>query len=209
MSSVKESVQSYWDSRSELFNNYYERPSFFDGIFRRGIYERVAVAIKACRELDRPKVLDIGSGPGANSVSMIKNTSAISLVGIDFSQHMVDLAKAKTEAAGVGDKCQFILGDVMTHNFGRTRFDFSMGLGLFDYVEDAPALIRKMAELTTSSFVISWPEDGVRMALRRRRYTCPLFHYSVADIRKLHAQAGISRLELIKIGGGWATIARK
>jgi SAM-dependent methyltransferase len=209
MSSVKESVQSYWDSRSELFNNYYERPSLFDGLFRRGIYERVAVAIKACRELDRPAVLDIGSGPGANSVSMIKNTSTVRLVGIDFSRHMVDLAKAKTEAAGVGDKCEFILGDVMTHDFGRTKFDFSMGLGLFDYVEDAPALIRKIAELTTGSFVISWPEDGVRMALRRRRYTCPLFHYSTADIRQLHAQAGISRLELIKIGGGWATIARK
>ena len=57
--------------------------------------------------------------------------------------------------------------------------------------------------------MISWPEDGVRMALRRRRYTCPLFHYSVSDIKDLHSQAGISRLELIKIGGGWATIARK
>ena len=209
MSSVRETAQSYWDSRSELFNNYYERPSFFDGIFRRGIYERVAVAIKACRELNKPTVLDVGSGPGANSVSMIKNTSTVKLVGIDFSPHMISLAEAKAKAAGVGDKCEFILGDVMTYDFGRTRFDFAMGLGLFDYVEDAPALIRKFAELTTKSFVISWPEDGVRMALRRRRYTCPLFHYSVADIKDLHAQAGISRLELIKIGGGWASIARK
>jgi SAM-dependent methyltransferase len=209
MSSVKESAQSYWDSRSELFNNYYERPSLFDGLFRRGIYERVGVAIKTCREIHRPTVLDIGSGPGANSVSMIKNTSAVKLVGIDFSPHMIELAKAKAEAAGVAQKCEFILGDVMTHNFGKTTFDFSMGLGLFDYVQDAPALIKKIAELTTTSFVISWPEDGVRMALRRRRYTCPLFHYSVANIKQLHAGAGIKRLELVKIGGGWATIARK
>jgi SAM-dependent methyltransferase len=209
MSSVKESAQSYWNSRSELFNNYYERPSLFDGLFRRGIYERVGVAIKACRELDQPTVLDVGSGPGANSVSMIKNTSTVKLVGIDFSPQMIALAKTNAEAAGVGDKCEFILGDVMTHDFGRTRFDFSMGLGLFDYVQDAPALIRKIAELTTSAFVISWPEDGVRMALRRRRYTCPLFHYSVADIKELHAQAGVGGLELIKIGGGWSTIARK
>ena len=209
MSSVKETAQSYWDSRSELFNNYYERPSLFDGIFRRGIYERVAVAIKACRELDRPTILDVGSGPGANSVSMIKNTSTVKLVGIDFSPHMIEMATAEAEAAGVARKCEFILGDVMTHDFEGIKFDFSMGLGLFDYVQDAPALIRKIADLTKSSFVISWPEDGVRMALRRRRYTCPLFHYSVADIKELHAQAGISRLELIKIGGGWATIARK
>src|SRR5688572_11375620 len=134
MSSVKETAQSYWDSRSDLFNKYYERPSFFDGLFRRGIYERVGVAIKACRALERPTVLDVGSGPGANSVSIIKNTSAVKLVGIDFAPHMVSLAKAKADAEGVEDKCEFILGDIMTYDFGRTRFDFAMGLGLFDYV---------------------------------------------------------------------------
>lgn len=210
MSQAKETVQSYWDSRSELFSKYYKRPSLFDGVFRRGIYERIAVAVKACRDLDKPTVLDVGSGPGINSETIIKNTSAVKLVGIDFSPQMVEHARATAKAAGISEKCEFVLGDVMTYDFkGENKFDFSMALGVLDYVGDASGLIRKMADLTAKAFVISWPEDGVRMWLRRRRYTCPLFHYSLEEIDKLHAQAGITRLEVIKIGGGWATIARK
>ena len=209
MSQAKETVQSYWDSRSELFSNYYKRPSLFDGVFRRGIYERVAISLKTCQELDKPTVLDIGSGPGNNSETIIKNTSAVKLVGIDFSPQMIEHAKATAKAAGISHKCEFILGDVMTYDFQGNKFDFSMAMGVLDYVRDASSLVTKIADLTIGAFVISWPENGVRMWLRRQRYTCPLFHYSLEDIEKLHAQAGITRLEVIKIGGGWTTIARK
>jgi len=209
MSQAKETVQSYWDSRSELFSNYYKRPSLFDGVFRRGIYERIAVAVKACKELDKPTVLDIGSGPGVNSETIVKNTSAVKLVGIDFSPQMIEHSKATAKAAGISHKCEFILGDVMTYDFKGNKFDFSMALGVLDYVRDASSLMKKMADLTIRSFVVSWPENGVRMLLRRQRYTCPLFHYSLEEIEKLHAEAGITNLEVIKIGGGWATIARK
>jgi SAM-dependent methyltransferase len=209
MSQAKETVQSYWDSRSELFSNYYKRPSLFDGVFRRGIYERVAISLKTCQEMDKPTVLDIGSGPGNNSETIIKNTSAVKLVGIDFSPQMIEHAKATAKAAGISHKCEFILGDVMTYDFEGNKFDFSMAMGVLDYVRDASSLVKKIADLTRGAFVISWPENGVRMWLRRQRYTCPLFHYSLEEIERLHAQAGITRLEAIKIGGGWTTIARK
>ena len=40
----------------------------------------------------------------------------------------------------------------------------------------------------------SWPENGLRMALRRYRYTCPLFHYSEQQIIDLHKKAGIEQI---------------
>lgn len=211
MSKHMETVQSYWDARSELFGNYYKKPSSFDRIFRKGVYERQAIAVKGCKEIPNATVLDVGSGPGVNSVSLIKNAGASRIFGVDFAQHMIDYANNTVREEGVADKCSFVLGDVLTYDFGDKKFDYSYALGVFDYVEDAQKLLTRMSQLSTKSFMASWPENGLRMALRRYRYTCPLFHYTEQQIIDLHKKAGIpaNKLEIIRIGGGWATIARK
>lgn len=211
MSKKKETVQNYWDARSELFANYYKKPSSFDRVFRKGVYERQAIALKACKEINHANVLDVGSGPGINSVSLIKNAGASHIFGIDFAQHMVDYAIETAKVEGVADQCTFVLGDILTYDFGDRKFDYAYALGVFDYVENAQALLSRMSQLSTRSFMASWPENGLRMALRRYRYTCPLFYYTEKQIIDLHKQAGISsdQLEIIRIGGGWATIAHK
>lgn len=211
MSKKTETVQSYWDARSDLFGNYYKKPSSFDRVFRKGVYERQAIAVKACKDIPNATVLDIGSGPGVNSVSLIKNAGASHVFGVDFAQQMIDYAVNTAKEEGVADKTTFVLGDALTYDFGGRTFDYSYALGVFDYVSDAQALLNRMSQLSTRSFMASWPENGVRMALRRYRYTCPLFHYTEQQIIDLHKKAGISRdkLEIIRIGGGWATVAHK
>jgi 2-polyprenyl-3-methyl-5-hydroxy-6-metoxy-1,4-benzoquinol methylase len=211
MSKKAESVQSYWDARSDLFGNYYKKPSSFDRVFRKGVYERQAIAVKACKEIPNANVLDVGSGPGVNSVSLIKNGGAAHVFGVDFAQHMIDYANKTANEEGVADKCTFVLGDALTYDFGNNKFDYACALGVFDYVENAQALLTRMSGLTTGSFMASWPENGLRMALRRYRYTCPLFHYTEQQIIDLHKKAGIaeSKLDIIRIGGGWATVAHK
>jgi 2-polyprenyl-3-methyl-5-hydroxy-6-metoxy-1,4-benzoquinol methylase len=211
MSKKTESVQSYWDARSELFGNYYKKPSTFDRIFRKGVYERQAIAVKACKDIPNARVLDVGSGPGVNSVSLIKNGGASHVFGIDFAQQMIDYAQKTVQEEGVAEKCTFVLGDVLTYDFGGQKFDYACALGVFDYVENAQLLVQRMSDLTTGSFMASWPENGLRMALRRYRYTCPLFHYTEQQIIDLHKNAGISEnnLKIYRIGGGWATVAYK
>ena len=211
MSKKTETVQSYWDARSDLFGNYYKKPSSFDRIFRKGVYERQAIAVQACKEIPNAKVLDIGSGPGVNSVSLIKNAGASHVFGVDFAQHMIDYATNTAKEEAVTDKCTFVLGDVLTYNFGDKKFDYACALGVFDYIEDAQALLTRMSQLSTGSFMASWPENGLRMAMRRYRYTCPLFHYTEQQVKELHKKAGIpaDKLEIIRIGGGWATVAHK
>jgi len=211
MSNNKESVQSYWDARSELFGNYYKKPSSFDRVFRKGVYERQAIAVEACKKIPHASVLDIGSGPGVNSVSLIKNAEASHVVGIDFAEQMIGYANQTARDEGVSEKCTFILGDILSYDFQGKQFDYACALGVFDYIENASALVKRMSSLATVSFMASWPENGLRMALRRYRYTCPLFHYTESQIKKIHFDAGIeqNKLELLRIGGGWASIARK
>ena len=63
--------------------------------------------------------------------------------------------------------------------------------------------------VTNKAFVLSWPLNGLRMALRRYRYTCPVYHYNEADVRRLHEGLNIKSLEIIPMQGGMVSIARK
>lgn len=209
MTKAIHTAQEYWDVRSDLFANYYRKPSTFDKFFRKAVYLRTAVALKTIQEYPGCTVLDIGSGPGVNSVAWLKNTSASRLLGIDFAQTMNDYAKRHAKEEGVDNRCDFIEGDFRTYDFKGEQFDVSVAVGVFDYTADADSFIKKMSEVSRKAFVISYPENGLRMFLRRQRYTCPVYHYSEKEIRRLHSLCDIKDLEIVRSQGGWVSVARK
>ena len=209
MSKATHTAQQYWDVRSDLFANYYKKPSLFDKMFRKAVYTRTAVALKVIKECGECSVLDIGSGPGVNSVTWLKNSNAKFLLGIDFAENMNEYARKNAAAEGVGDRCKFVEGDFMTYDFRGEKYDVSIAVGVSDYVKDMDAFMRKMDIVTNKALVVSWPLNGVRMALRRYRYTCPLYHYSEADVRRLHEGLNIKSLEIVPMQGGMTSIARK
>ncbi len=209
MSKAIHTAQEFWDVRSDLFANYYKKPSLFDKLFRKAVYTRTAVALKVIKEYGECTVLDIGSGPGVNSVTWLKNSNAKHLLGIDFAENMNEYARKQTAAEGVGDRAKFIEGDFLTYDFKGETYDVSIAVGVLDYVKEADEFIKKMDKVSAKAFVVSWPLNGLRMALRRRRYTCPVYHYNEADVRKLHEGCNIKSLEIIPTQGGMVSVARK
>lgn len=209
MSKAIHTAQQYWDVRSDLFANYYKKPSTFDKLLRKAVYLRTAVALKTIQEYPDCTILDIGSGPGVNSVSWLKNSKASHLLGIDFAENMNEYARKNAAEQEVGSRCEFIEGDFRTFDFGGRKFDVSVAVGVFDYTEDAASFIKKMSETTNKAFVISYPENGLRMFLRRKRYTCPVYDYSEDSIRTLHSLCDIKKLEIVRSQGGWVSVARK
>ena len=209
MSKPQHTAQEFWDVRSELFANYYKKPSLFDKLLRKAVYTRTAVALKVIKEYGKCTVLDIGSGPGVNSVTWLKNTDATHLLGIDFAESMNEYARKHTADEGVGTRSTFIEGDFLTHDFQGKTFDVPVAVGVLDYTKEADAMIKKMDKVSNKAFVVSWPLNGIRMALRRQRYTCPVYHYNEADVRRLHEGCNIKSLEIIPSQGGMVSIARK
>ena len=209
MSKAVHTAQQYWDVRSDLFANYYKKPSLFDKLLRKAVYTRTAVMLNTIKEYGSCTVLDIGSGPGVNSVTWLKNTPATFLLGIDFAENMNEYARKNAAAEGVGDRCKFVAGDFLTYDFKGEKFDVSCAAGVTDYVKDIEALVKKMDAVSNKAFVASWPTGGLRMALRRYRYTCPVFQYNEADVRRLHEGCNIKSLEIIPMQGGLMSVARK
>lgn len=208
MSKAIQTAQQYWDIRSDLFANFYKEPSWFDKIFRKAVYFRAAVALKIIKEYSKPTILDIGSGPGINSISWLKNSDASFLLGIDFAESMNEYARKTAKEEGVQERCEFIQADFIKYDF-KEKFDVSVAAGVFDYIENAKSFIQKMDAVTAKAFVISWPENGLRMMLRRYRYNCPVYHYTKDDIKSLHKACNIKDLEILDTPGGWVSVAKK
>jgi len=209
MTKAIHTAQQYWDVRSDLFANYYRKPSMFDKFLLIAVSLRPAVALQTIQDYPGCTVLDIGSGPGVNSVTWLKNSQASRLVGMDFAQTMNDYARQHAAEEGVANRCEFIEGDFRTYDFGNTQYDVSVAVGVFDYTADAESFIKKMSEVSRKAFVISYPENGLRMFLRRQRYTSPVYDYSAKEIRPLHSLCDIKSLEIVRSQGGWVSIARK
>lgn len=209
MSKAMHTAQQYWDVRSDLFANYYKKPSLFDKMFRKAVYTRTAVALKVIKEFGKCTVLDIGSGPGVNSVTWLKNSEASFLLGIDFAENMNQYARKHAQTEGVGGRCKFAEGDFLTYDFGNDKYDVAVAAGVTDYVKDMDVFLKKMDAVSNKAFVLSWPLNGLRMALRRYRYTCPVYHYNEADVRSLHEGLNIKSLEIIPMQGGMVSVARK
>jgi ubiquinone/menaquinone biosynthesis C-methylase UbiE len=190
-----------------MFGGYYAAPSWFDRTFRAAIYLRAMLAVDTARELGAPSVLDIGSGPGANSIALIKQGGAAKLLGIDFAPTMIELARQLAAREGVADRCEFVDGDFTQMDLPDAGYDLSVALGVFDYVAEPLAFLERMRRVSRRAMVASWPENGLRMMLRQARYTCPVHPYTEAQIRDLHRLAGVTKLDVVRIPAGWVTKA--
>jgi ubiquinone/menaquinone biosynthesis C-methylase UbiE len=89
----------------------------------------IKTLVQTLRELgyDRPSVvLDLGCGDGYSTVSVAKAFPPIRMLGIDYSENMVTIARKRlAEEPGLGDRVRFEVGDAtdLRASLGNTSFD--------------------------------------------------------------------------------------
>lgn len=174
---------------------------WLDRTLRWDMYERFRRTVAECSEPGL-EVLDIGCGSGRFTVAVAK-AGAQRVVGLDFADGMLAIAGRLAEAEGVGERCEFLNADFMEHDFGR-EFDVTLAIGLFDYVADAAAFLRKMRRATrrkvVATFPLKWtwraPVRKVRLALRG----CPVYFFTKPQIERLLADAGFVDGTVERIG---------
>ncbi len=57
------------------------------------------------------RLLDLGCGPGIGTVELAKRFPSASIIAIDASSEMLEVASRRVEQQGVGDRVELVLGD--------------------------------------------------------------------------------------------------
>jgi SAM-dependent methyltransferase len=85
-------------------------------------------------------VLDFGCGDGAEVVEIAQRGVAARVIGLDINPELIRRARARAEAAGVGNRCEF------TDSFAG-KVDVILTLDAFEHFADPAHILRLMSNL--------------------------------------------------------------
>jgi 2-polyprenyl-3-methyl-5-hydroxy-6-metoxy-1,4-benzoquinol methylase len=208
-------VGKFFDVRARQFDRIYRETSapkrVLNSVLRPGIFERSKVLLREVERLEKPTLLDVGSGSGVNALAALEAGASFA-VGVDVAPQMVDLSRERAVEAGLIDRCRFEQADFMEWP-NDERYDIVTALGVFDYVADWREFFRKMAAKSLSSVVASFPGTGYRGRIRKVRYQlrdCPLFLYDLPQVTAFAREAGLPEIEVpFKDSTGFVVVARR
>lgn len=156
-------------------------------------------------------MLDVGGGSGRVGEWLLED-GASRYVDVDLSDTMLDLARERL--ARFGDKVELAQGDFLTEPI-EGPFDVALTLGYFDYIEDAPAHVKRISELLApgGSLVASFPRwTWTKGPIRKVRYemvnNCPIFDYDEPGLQRIFGEAGLPRLDVRRGKSGFLVRAR-
>ena len=200
-----------WDAKNfaAIYNADSLPTRLFNRVFRKAIFVRYDTAMTEAGDVRDKSVLDIGCGSGIYSIELAKR-GAKRVLGIDFSAPMLEIARQSAREAKVEGQTEFIQDEFSKHDFGAEKFDVSIAMGVFDYLEQAEPFLKKMSAVTRGKVLASFPQfTMVRGTARRLRYRLTgrgdVFYYTAADVDRLVERAGIKKHRLIRLsssGGG-------
>jgi SAM-dependent methyltransferase len=183
-------VREHFRRKAFSFDQLYDEEHALQRALRPGLFNRREFALEVARQYDAPRVLDVGGGSGRIG-ELFLDQGASRYVDVDLSDTMLDLARQRLER--FGDKVHLLQGDFLTTSIPGS-FDVALALGYFDYIQDAPAHVNRIAELLApgGSAVASFPRwTWTKGPIRKLRYevinNCPIFDYTRDGLMELFA----------------------
>lgn len=113
---------------------------------------QMVAKLKSCNN----KVLDIGTGPGWNSIGLAKKHPEWQITAIDLSPDMIAIAKKNAEQAGVSDQINFLVGDATNLPFEDNEFGLVIShfmLHHIDHPEDLLTEANRVKHLKGQIFI--------------------------------------------------------
>ncbi len=202
-------VLNHFENLSGVFDNIYKGEGnsilykIVDILFRKDILEhRLKLILNFSGDVSGKDILDIGCGPGRYAVGLAKG-SPKSVLGVDISPLMIDLAKKLALTNGVAEICKFQNCDFLQKEFN-AKFDIIIAAGVFDYIPNPKIFLSKIKKILRKKAILSFPVKWtiftpVRMAWLHKR-GCPNYYYTKEQIKGLIRECGLRIDSIHKIG---------
>ena len=213
---VEDKVRDHFHDDAERFDAIYGEKkgpfqAFIDNYWRGVVQKRLEINVEKLQPLAGKKILDVGCGSGRFCIAFAQGGAA-KVIGIDFAPAMIEIADKIATEAGVGDKCEFVIGGFPEDiDESEGPFDACTGNGFFDYVEHPVPIITRMRELTRGKLILSFPKAVEwRVPVRRVRFWLkgtPLFLYREAQVRDILTKSGVTNYEFIHLDRDYLVVA--
>ncbi len=202
MTTTARTVSDFFDSYATDFDAIYgTKHTFLNQLInkhlRKSMRLRFERTIAGCDPIEGRTVLDVGCGPGHYGITLARRGAA-HVLGLDFAERMLEVAREHAERAGVDDKCEWALGDFLTYPLDRT-YDYAIVMGFMDYIAEPAAVIERVLSASGRRAFFSFPVDGGFLAWQRKyryRKRCELYMYTPGQVRKLFEGVTDRRLEV-------------
>ena len=194
-----ERVRRRFRERAQAFDDLYEDERLPVRLLRPGLLRRRNLAVATVREYTQPRVLDVGCGSGRIG-EFVLQAGAGHYVGVDFSEPMIELARARLEP--FSERVELLVEDFLNAAL-EGSFDVILALGLFDYLPEPHSFTRRMFSLCASGGCVvgSFPTFSLlKGPVRKVRYEwigdCPIFNYSERDLELMFGASGFWPVEI-------------
>ena len=153
--------------------------------------------------LQEQRVLEFGCGHGRMALQM---PGWKEYVGVDFSERLVRMGEERLSRAGLSDRARLVASDCLSFEGPAEHFDVVGSLGMFPYVDDPEAVLRKMVHHLRPGgtlFVDGYLSSPVYNPIRRLRW---LFAkptggtnrmYTERDMRAMFQRSGLTDMRFI------------
>jgi ubiquinone/menaquinone biosynthesis C-methylase UbiE len=207
-------VSKYFHTQAANFDAIYSGKKnavlrFLDAQLRKDMQRRFDLTFRECEDVSAKTVLDVGCGSGRYAIEFAKRGAA-KVVGLDYAPNMIEIAKQISAQYSVADKCEFHCTEFLSYR-NSSLFDITLAIGVFDYVKDPSAILKRMSRVTRerviATFPVRWtcrtPVRKIRLGLQK----CPVYFFTPQSIDRLFRSTGYRSHEIIYKGQIYFVVA--
>lgn len=199
-------VAKFFDSYASGFNAIYgNRNTLLNRIVNKYLRSSMKIrfdkSIAGCDPIEGRTVVDVGTGPGHFAITLAKK-GASRVLGVDFAQGMIDLARQNSAQLETEKVCEFQFGDFHAYDFQGETFDYGIAMGFMDYMSDPQTTVNHLLSIVREKAFFSFPVDSGLLAWQRKiRYKskCDLFLYNEDELRRIFDGSSAKRYEIERI----------
>ncbi len=194
---IQRKIQKQFDSLAD----HYDEAGFWNWYFIKSADVALGLSKRFFQPLQKINVLDVGCGTGTLITKLGTSFPSATLVGLDISQKMLNIAERKTPEVGRANT-KFILADIESVELDN-QFDLIFCLNSFHHYQDPSGVLFKMNRLTKKGGLVMLLDpisDGParkfwNMLLKNVLFDEPYAQYfSKAQLTKMADHAGFHLL---------------